>query len=84
MQVFGGIEPVELTHCDELIDPLDSEPDSVDLVAFLTRRLAPLVLCNTEGDPLVFCEASLTAPTRPRWPRHSMTSGPSPHVRPPS
>lgn len=59
MQIFGGIEPVGLAHRDELIDLLDSEPDPVDLVAFLTRRFAPPVLCNTEGDPLVFCQASL-------------------------
>jgi hypothetical protein len=50
-----------LAQRDELIALLDSEPDPVDLVAFLTRRFAPLTLCNTEGDPLVLCEASLAS-----------------------
>lgn len=61
MQIFGGIEPVGLAQRDELIALLDSEPDPVDLVAFLTRRFAPPMLCNTEGDPLVLCEASLAS-----------------------
>jgi hypothetical protein len=59
MQIFGGIEPVGLAQRDELIALLDDEPDPVELVEFLTRRFAPATLCNTEGDPLVFCEASL-------------------------
>jgi tetratricopeptide (TPR) repeat protein len=59
MQIFGGIEPVGLAQRDELIELLDNEPDPVELVAFLTRRFAPPTLCNTEGDPLVFCQASL-------------------------
>jgi tetratricopeptide (TPR) repeat protein len=59
MQIFGGIEPVGLAQRDELIALLDSGPDPVDLVEFLTRRFAPPTLCNTEGDPLVLCEASL-------------------------
>ena len=58
-QIFGGIEPVALHERDELIELLDSEPDPLDLVAFLTRRLAPPALLNTEGDPLVLCEATL-------------------------
>lgn len=61
MQIFGGIEPVGLAQRDELIALLDSEPDPVDLVAFLTRRFAPPTLCNTEGDPLVLCEANLAS-----------------------
>lgn len=40
---------------------LDSEPDPLELVAYLTRRFAPPALANTEGDPLVFCEATLEA-----------------------
>ncbi|MGH3478393.1 MAG: SEC-C metal-binding domain-containing protein, partial [Nocardioidaceae bacterium] len=58
-QIFGGIEPVALHERDELIALLDSGPDPLDLVAFLTRRFAPPVLQNTEGDPLVLCEATL-------------------------
>lgn len=58
-QIFGGIEPVALQQRDELIALLDSGPDPLDLVAFLTRRFAPPVLRNTEGDSLVLCEATL-------------------------
>jgi tetratricopeptide (TPR) repeat protein len=58
-QIFGGVEPVALHQRDELIALLDSKPDVIDLVSFLTRRFAPPVLQNTEGDPLVLCEATL-------------------------
>jgi hypothetical protein len=58
-QIFGGVEPVALHERDELIALLDSEPDPVELVSFLTRRFAPPVLRNTEGDPLVLCEVTL-------------------------
>lgn len=47
MQIFGGIEPVELRERDELIALLDAKPDPVDLVSFLTQRFAPPVLQNT-------------------------------------
>lgn len=59
MQIFGGLEPVGLHERDELIALLDSERDPVELVAFLSRRFAPPVLCNTEGEPLVLCEVTL-------------------------
>jgi len=59
MQVFGGLEPVELHERDDLITLLDSEPGPLELVALLTRRFAPPVLANTEGEPLVLCEATL-------------------------
>jgi tetratricopeptide (TPR) repeat protein len=59
MQIFGGIEPAALHQRDELIALLDSEPDPVELVSFLSRRLAPPALQNTEGDPLVLCEVTL-------------------------
>jgi len=58
-QIFGGIEPVALSELDELLALLDTEPDSVDLVSLLTRRVAPPVLVNTEGEPLVLCEVAL-------------------------
>ncbi|TDO35117.1 SEC-C motif-containing protein [Kribbella sp. VKM Ac-2527] len=61
LQIFGGLEPVALHERDELIALLDSEPDPHELVEFLTRRFAPTVLQNIEGDPLVFCEATLRA-----------------------
>jgi hypothetical protein len=58
-QIFGGIEPVALHQRDELIALLDAEPDTLELVAFLSRRLAPPALGNTEGDPMVLCETTL-------------------------
>ncbi len=58
-QIFGGMEPVALHERDELIALLDSEPDPLELVDFLTRRFAPPALQDTEGDPLVLCQATL-------------------------
>ncbi|MGH3865623.1 MAG: hypothetical protein ACRDQ4_05685 [Pseudonocardiaceae bacterium] len=58
-QIFGGIEPVALHERDELIALLDSGPDPLDLVGFLTRRFAPPALQNTEDDPLARCVATL-------------------------
>ena len=46
-QIFGGIEPVALHERDELIALLDSRPDPLELVDFLTRRFAPPALDNT-------------------------------------
>ena len=59
MQFFGGIEPVALHERDALIDLLDSEPDPMELVSTLSRRFAPATLTNTEGEPLVMCEATV-------------------------
>lgn len=58
-QIFGGVEPVELHERDDLVKLLDAEPEPVDLVSFLTRRYAPPVLRNTEGEPVVLCEVTL-------------------------
>ena len=58
MQFFGGLEPIGLHERDRLIDLLDTEPDPVELVAYLSRRFAPPTLTNTEGDPLAICEAT--------------------------
>ncbi|MFB9688202.1 SEC-C metal-binding domain-containing protein [Amycolatopsis plumensis] len=58
-QIFGGIEPVALKDRDELIALLDSAPDPEVLISFLSRRFAPPVLQNTEGEPLVLCEVTL-------------------------
>jgi len=59
MQIFGGIEPVSLGERDKLIALLDDDPDPVELVAALSRRFAPPVLQNTEGEPLMLCDATL-------------------------
>ncbi|MGH3970747.1 MAG: SEC-C metal-binding domain-containing protein [Mycobacterium sp.] len=56
---FGGVQPVALHERDPLIELLDSEPDPVALVALLSRRFAPPMLTNTEGDPLAICEATV-------------------------
>ncbi|WP_329054939.1 SEC-C metal-binding domain-containing protein [Amycolatopsis sp. NBC_01488] len=58
-QIFGGIEPVALHERDALIALLDSSPDPITLISFLSRRFAPPVLENAEGDPLVLCEVTL-------------------------
>lgn len=58
-QIFGGLEPIAPPYRDKLIALLDSEPGPFELVGFLTGRFAPPMLQNTEGDPLVFCEATL-------------------------
>ncbi|HET9875422.1 MAG TPA: SEC-C domain-containing protein, partial [Mycobacterium sp.] len=59
MQIFGGLEPVALHERGPLIELLDSGPEPAELVAELSRRYAPPVLTNTEGDPMVLCEASV-------------------------
>lgn len=58
-QIFGGLEPVSLGERDHLITLLDNDPDPLELVAFLSRRFAPPVLLNTEGEPSVLCDATL-------------------------
>ena len=58
-QFFGGLEPVALHERDRLMNLLDTEPDAVELVAYLSRRFAPPALTNTEGDPLAICEATV-------------------------
>jgi tetratricopeptide (TPR) repeat protein len=59
MQFFGGVEPIALHERDALIDLLDAEPDPLEMVAALSRRFAPATLTNTEGEPLVMCEATV-------------------------
>jgi hypothetical protein len=66
MQFFGGLEPVALHERDRLIDLLDTGPDPVTLVAYLSRRFAPPALVNTEGDPLAICEATVRIGDRAR------------------
>lgn len=58
-QFFGGLDPVALHQRGALIELLDSEPDPLDLVEFLTGRFAPPTMVNTEGDPLAICEATV-------------------------
>jgi len=64
MQVLGGMEPVSLGERDHLVALLDERPDPVDLVAALSRRFAPPVLQNTEGEPLMMCDARLSPKSR--------------------
>lgn len=62
VQCFGGMEVVSLHERDMLLKLLDSEPEPAEIVGFLSARFAPPELQNTEGDPLVFCEATLRSP----------------------
>jgi len=62
VQCFGGMEVVPLHLRDPLLNLLDSEPEPQELVGFLATRFRPPELQNTEGDPLVFCEATLHSP----------------------
>ena len=62
LQIFGGGEPIDLRERDELIALLDDEPDPIELIALLTRRFAPPTLRNSEGEPLVLCQATLRTP----------------------
>lgn len=59
MQIFGGLEPLSLVERDRLVAMLDDEPDPLELMAVLSRRFAPPVLNNTEGEPMLLCEATL-------------------------
>jgi hypothetical protein len=59
MQFFGGIEPVSLGERHTLIALLDDDPNPIELVAALSRRFAPPVLQNTEGESLMMCDATL-------------------------
>ena len=57
MQIIGAVEPVDLRYRDSLIALLDDEPEAIELIEFLSRRFAPPVIRNTEGEDLVACEA---------------------------
>lgn len=59
MQIFGGMEPVALNQREALLALLDDEPDPVDLVEYLSGWLAPPRMTNTEGEPLLLCDATL-------------------------
>lgn len=59
MQVFGGAEVVALRERDALVALLDSEPDAEQVVAFLSAKFAPPTVQNTEGEPMLLCEATL-------------------------
>jgi len=60
MLIFGGIEPVALGQVEDVLALLDEDSDPVDLVDYLSRRLAPPRMTNTEGESLLLCEATLT------------------------
>jgi tetratricopeptide (TPR) repeat protein len=59
IQIFGGLEMVTLRERDALIAMLDEGAAPEQLVALLSARFAPPQLQNTEGEPLVMCEATL-------------------------
>ncbi len=59
IQAFGALEQVTLRERDGLISLLDASPGPEELAALLSARYAPPQLQNTEGEPLVMCEATL-------------------------
>ena len=59
MQIFGGMEPVALGQHEDVLALLDEDPEPVDLVDYLSRWLAPPRMANTEGEPLLLCDATL-------------------------
>ncbi|MDQ3094810.1 MAG: SEC-C domain-containing protein [Actinomycetota bacterium] len=59
IQIFGALEKVTLRERDDLIALLDASPDPEELAALLSARYAPPQLENTEGEPMVMCEATL-------------------------
>jgi hypothetical protein len=61
-EMYGGVEPIQLHQRDQLIALLDEHPEPTEIVEFLSRRLRPPAMQNTEGEPLVFCEATLRTP----------------------
>jgi hypothetical protein len=57
MLCFGGIEPVASRYRDELIKLLDSRPDHLRLIEFLTQPFTTAETSNSEG------EATPTSPS---------------------
>ena len=62
LRIFGGLSTIQLHERDALLELLDDTPDPEEVVAFLSRRHAPVTLVNTAGDPLMLCEATLHTP----------------------
>lgn len=62
VRAFAGTEPVAMGEHEQLMTLLDNSPLPVDLIEFLSRRFAPPVVQNTEGEPLVLCHTTLTVP----------------------
>jgi tetratricopeptide (TPR) repeat protein len=60
VQIFGGLEPLSTTARDELMALLDDDAGPVQLLEALSARLAPPTLLNTEGEPLVTHEATVS------------------------
>lgn len=59
VQLFGGYEVLGLRERDHVIALLDEGAEPEELVAALSGRFAPPQLQNTEGEPLVMCDATL-------------------------
>lgn len=59
VQIFGGMEPVALGQVEDVLALLDDDPEPVDLVDYLSRWLAPPRMTNSEGEPLLLCDATL-------------------------
>ncbi len=59
IQLFGGVEPVEMHQRKGLMALLDGSPTPSELIEFHSGRFAPPVITNTEGDPMMMCEATV-------------------------
>jgi tetratricopeptide (TPR) repeat protein len=59
IQAFGALERITLRERDDLIALLDAGSEPEELAALLSARYAPPQLQNTEGEPMVMCEATL-------------------------
>ena len=57
MQCFGGIEIVSMQERDWLLDLFDEDYEATELISVLSAKYAPPTLQNTEGEPLLQCEA---------------------------
>jgi tetratricopeptide (TPR) repeat protein len=59
IQIFGALEKITFRERDDLIALLDAGPEPEEVAALLSARYAPPQLQNTEGEPMVMCEATL-------------------------
>jgi tetratricopeptide (TPR) repeat protein len=68
MQCFGGIEIVSMRERDRLLELFDAEYGPAELVEVLSAKYAPPTLQNTEGEPMLQCEAVVRPSDPVRFP----------------
>jgi hypothetical protein len=57
-QLSGGVVPIPVQHRETLLGFLGTEPSAAALCAWVAALEAPPTLQTTEGEPMVFCEAT--------------------------